>query len=94
MDTARKTGIPGFENESILKQEKELRRMYRTVFSSEEGKIVLATLLEELCFFRECKTEEEQTLNNFAKHLIQGRLGIVDNLEIIKKLFEASSKEL
>lgn len=88
-----KPGIPGFENEPVEKQDEELKRMFRNCFSTEEGKIVLTSLLEDLCFFRECKTEEEGILNNYAKFLMSKRLGIVNSLDITKCLLNCKHEE-
>ena len=88
-----KGGIPGFENEPVEKQDKELKRMFRTCFSTEEGKIVLTALLEDLCFYRECKTQEEETLNNFAKVLMSKRMGIANSFDITNCLLKCEHEE-
>ena len=88
-----KGGIPGFENEPIEKQEKELRRMYKNVFSTPEGKIVLTTMLEDLKYFAPCHTDDERPLNNYAKHLICNRLGIANSFERTESLLSEGLSE-
>lgn len=88
-----KNGIPGFENESLEKQQKELTRMYRTVFSSEEGQIVLATILEDLHFYTPCHSDDERALNNYAKHLISNRLGIANSFDKTESLLNCGLEE-
>lgn len=88
-----KEGIPGFENEPIEKQQKELQRMYNNVFSTSEGHIVLATMLEDLHFYTPCHTDDERALNNYAKHLISNRLGIANSFEKTKSLLKSRLDE-
>lgn len=51
-------------------QERELRRLYREVFSTEKGKIVLTSILEHLKFFEPPVSEREEALRSFATFLI------------------------
>lgn len=88
----RKSGIPGFENDTREKQEKELQRMFEEVFSTEQGKIVFTAILEDLCYFRECKTSEEVTLNNFAKFMLRNRLCITNTMDITTKLLSCKKE--
>lgn len=89
----RKNGIPGFENEPEDKQILELRRMYWNVFSTEEGKIVLTSILEDLHFFSPCRTDEENALNNYAKHLVNNRMGISGSYDKTINLLKDGFKE-
>ena len=93
MALREKTGIPGFENETVQKQNEELQRMFLETFKGEQGRIVLTSILEDLCFFRECKTEEEHILNNFAKFLMSHRLGIANSFDITNNLLDGRLKE-
>ena len=83
-----KGGLPGFENLSPDEQNKKLIQMFREVFGSSHGKIVLTVLLEDLYFFRPAKNEEDMALSNYAKTLLMARLGLNDNKKIVDKLFE------
>lgn len=49
----------------------ELKRLYRGVFSTPEGKIVLTALLEDLGYFDQAKNDEERVLRNYANHLAE-----------------------
>lgn len=87
-----KTGLPGFENDTVEKQEEELERMFFNVFMTEEGKIVLTALLEDMCFFRECKSQDEVCLNNFAKFILKKRMGITNTMDITTKLLSCKKE--
>jgi len=43
---------------------------FQSVFHGDQGSRVFARLLNDLCFFRRCETEEEVVLNNYAKKLL------------------------
>lgn len=79
----KKYGIPGHKEETPEQQNKELVKMFRNVFSTPNGKIVLGVILEDLYYFKQCKNDEDRALNNYAKALIQTRLGINDNYNFI-----------
>lgn len=49
----------------------ELSQLYRNVFSSNEGKVVLFHMLEELGFHQIIQTEEEKVLKNYAMRLLE-----------------------
>ena len=48
----------------------ELAQLYRNVFSTNEGKVVLFHMLEELGFHQIIQTEEERIMKNYAMRLI------------------------
>lgn len=69
--------------------------VYRSVFSSAEGRKVLGMLLIDLGFFDEADTPEQVALRNFAKRLLN-RLGLfeLENVgKFVDKLFEIVPKE-
>ena len=84
----RKQGLVGFENLTPEEQNKELQKIFREVFSSEKGKIVLNVLLDDLHYFKLCRCEEDHALNNYAKILVGVRMGYVDTFSISNKLLE------
>jgi hypothetical protein len=49
----------------------ELSQLYRNVFSSHEGQVVLFHILEELGFHKIISTEEEKILKNYAMRLLE-----------------------
>lgn len=51
-------------------QEKELFRLYKKVFSSQEGRIVLTSILEDLRFFNPPTNDREEALRSYATHLL------------------------
>jgi hypothetical protein len=79
-------GLPGYKDLSPEEQNKKLQQLFKNVFSSYEGKIVLTQILEDLCFFKKCRNDDENSLCNYAKYLMANRLGINDNFSIIGKL--------
>ena len=79
-------GLPGFENLTPDEQEKQLQKMFREVFSTPHGKIVLGIILEDLYYFNPCAHDETRALNNYAKYLLAQRLGINNHTKIIDSL--------
>lgn len=67
----------------------DMRKTFRRLFSSTEGKKVFNVVLNQLCYFRECTNAEEMTLNNFAKFLLREDMGITDSVHITDTLLEA-----
>ena len=49
----------------------EVKRLYREVFGTRQGKEVLAHMLVELGFFNEIQTDEQKFLCNYARHLLK-----------------------
>ena len=45
-------------------------RAFKSVFTTEEGKIVLEMMLGRLKFLEHCTNEQDMALNNFAKDLL------------------------
>lgn len=78
--------LPGYENETEDKQAQELRRIFRSVFSSKEGAIVLNALLMDWYYFELCTTESKKALNEYAKYFIRERLGIVNTFDLSNAL--------
>ena len=79
-------GLPGFERLTPEEQAKEERRMFREVFGTPHGKIVLTQILIDLKYFGVCHGEGEEALNNYAKYLLQERLDINDTHKIVTAL--------
>jgi len=71
-------GIPGFETATEAEQKKQLQRIFREVFSTEQGKIVFNVLLEDMRLFTLCATEQDKALCEYAKFMISERMGIND----------------
>lgn len=78
------------EIEQKLKENNDkIVRMFRELFSSPNGQIVLNQLLTDLRYFDECKTEDDTALSNYAKFLIKERLGVNLNKKITASLLQA-----
>ncbi len=90
---------------SVLDNEKDVKKIeterdrlmsecFRRVFSTDEGKIVLHQILEDLKFYKvECVNDTEVILNNFAKFMIFERLKINNKRQITSMLMDLNSKE-
>lgn len=83
--------IRGFETAKEDKQQKEIRRIFRSVFSSEDGKTALNVLLSDLRFFRPCETQDETALCEYAKLFLRKRLGIESTTELMAALVSAAN---
>lgn len=79
-------GLPGFERLDPDEQNRQMQKMFREVFSTKHGKIVLGVILEDLYFFSGCYNDEARALSNYAKVLISQRLGINDHKKRIDHL--------
>lgn len=79
-------GLPGFENLDPEEQNKQMQKMFREVFSTPHGKIVLGVILEDLYYFSACLNDEARALSNYSKTLISKRLGINDHKKRIDHL--------
>ena len=78
-----------------IAEEKDLAmvRLWRKVFSDEDGRTVLRQLLTDLCFFEECKTNDDVVRNNYAKFVIKKRL-MIDNKKRITEAILESREQL
>lgn len=79
-------GLPGYENLSPEDQAKKERQMFREVFSTPHGRIVLTQILLDLKYFSVCTNEQDTALSNYAKFLLQERLDINDTKKIVNAL--------
>lgn len=87
-DNQNTSTIPEFNGKTDEEQQKKIVSMFREVFNTEHGKIVLGIILEDLYYFNTCGDDEARALNNYAKVLISQRLGFNDNKEKIDHLFD------
>lgn len=77
----------------VLERDKKMTECFRRVFSSQEGRLVLHQLLEDLRFYDECISETDVALNNFAKFMIFKRLKVQNKKEITKLIMDISKGE-
>lgn len=82
------SAIPEFNGMTDEEQQKKIVSMFREVFKTEHGKLVLGIILEDLYYFNTCNDDEARALNNYAKVLISQRLGFNNNKAKIDHLFE------
>ena len=82
------------DNEKDAKKIEEERdrlmtECFRRVFSTNEGKIVLHQILEDLKFYKvECVNDTEVILNNFAKFMIFERLKCDNYKQMTNAIFD------
>ncbi|AAS11640.1 MULTISPECIES: hypothetical protein [Treponema] len=80
--------IPGYETSSPDEQIEALRKTFKRVFKTEDGKIIFNALLNDLFYFTEAKTEAEKALCEYAKFFLRERLGIIKTLNITNSLID------
>lgn len=84
------------DNEKDAKKIEEERdrlmtECFRRVFSTDEGKIVLHQILEDLKFYKvECVNDTEVILNNFAKFMIFERLKCDNYKQMTNAIFDCN----
>jgi hypothetical protein len=61
------------------------------VFGTEEGKIVLNTLLTDLCLYEPADSKRERALNEYAKFFIRERLGVRDTKALTDYIAETAA---
>ena len=71
--------IPG---ETEAEKIEYIQEYFREVFTTEKGKAVLNILLTDLHYFDTLKNEEDMALNNYAKYMLNVRMGIKDTVAI------------
>lgn len=77
--------LPG---ETPEEQNKNLQAMFREVFKTEKGQAVLSVILSDLHYFSRCTTEKDAALCDYAKSLIQNRLGFSNTMSLTERLFD------
>lgn len=82
-------GIPGLTKLPPEEQAREEMRMFRDVFSGDKGRIVLTQILTDLKYFSRCTTDEDMALSNYAKYLLQERMGVNDTYKLVNAMLEA-----
>ena len=69
-----------------------IQRAFRSVFSTEDGKIVLAVMLEDLKFFDPAANEADRVLSNYAKEILR-KAGLTDSWDMTMALINVIPKE-
>jgi hypothetical protein len=67
----------------MTEEEREIRNFYRNTFMSPAGRRTLAHMLTELGFFNTASNDEEVTLQNYAKVLLN-HLGILTAENVLR----------
>lgn len=91
-DTAQLLGLG--QDASMLDVDREVHRIFRSTFSTPDGKKALNILLTKLCYFDIARTEQEQALANFADYLRAELLGAVDTIRLTDAIIEAAEENL
>ena len=74
-------------------QEEEIRKIGLSLFSTAEGAIFLATMLDDLGFNRSAATERDIALRNFATTFLNRRLGLTqDSMAVTTALLNIKLK--
>ena len=77
-----------FEKLDAPEAEKEVKRLFSRVLGTDEGKIVLTMILEDLYYFDVAATPEQVALKNYATMLLR-KLGDLDNYGATSALLAA-----
>ena len=78
------------EQEAIIERDKRMSECFRRVFSTDEGRLVLHQILEDLRYYKECVTDTDVALNNFAKFMIFKRLKCDNYKQITSAIFDCN----
>ena len=78
------------DQKAIIECDKRMTECYRRVFSTDEGRLVLHQILEDLRFYKECVTDTDIALNNFAKFMIFKRLKCDNYKQITSAIFNCN----
>lgn len=85
--------VTPWHDKKAQEQIREARALLRRVFSTTDGRIALALILEDLKYFDEAQTEAHKALRNYATFLLMDRMGIGDGLAITNALLDNAAKE-
>ena len=78
------------EQEAIIERDKRMSECFRRVFSTDEGRLVLHQILEDLRYYKECVTDTDVALNNFAKFMVFKRLKCDNYKQITSAIFDCN----
>ena len=80
-----------------MKTEEERRDylvgLFKRVFGSPEGQIVLTYILDDLFYFTRPTDQEGEARRNYATELLHDRLGITDSIAVTAALLKSNGKE-
>lgn len=79
------------EEKRILDEEKELRKTFRRVFMTEDGKKVFNVLMNDLKFFDQAKNERDIALKNYAVFLLCERMGYNDTISLVENILNSKN---
>jgi hypothetical protein len=83
-----------WKHQTEKEQMAEIQAMFRRVFYTKEGAIVLSAILQDLGWNTKTTSPEAGALKNFATHLLQSRLGVTnDTLATITAILNSEIKE-
>lgn len=92
MKTKKGYVVTGHEDKTPEEQRKALQAMFRKVFSTPEGRVVLNTILNDLRYFTKAEYESEYVLSDYAKTLLHDRLGITDTMAVTDCLINVTKE--
>ena len=85
--------LPWRDIEDPREQVAHARDLFREVFGTDRGKIVLAVIFDELKYNKATTTEGETALRNYATYLLAERIGIRDHLAVVDAIMSIQTKE-
>lgn len=75
-------------DEEQRKENAEMQKTFRKVFSNYDGKKVLNVLLNDLLYFQPTHSEGQQALKNYATYLLAERMGFKDTVDFVDNLLK------
>ena len=83
-----------FSSWSDDEKEKEIQRIGRELFSTQDGAIFLSIMLDDLAYNREAEDAEEEARRNYATFFLRERLGLTkDSLAVTTVLLKIHEKD-
>lgn len=82
-----------FKKEPTDVQMREIQKSFRRVFNSQDGRIVLGVMLEDLHFFSPCDTVQAQELRNYATILLNRCGALQDTIRTVDVLIDSTIGE-
>lgn len=86
------SALPEFRGLTSEQAAEKEQRIFREVFGTRNGQIVLTQILTDLKYFGRCNDMESTALSNYAKYLLQERLGINDTYKLTVSMLKVNKE--
>ena len=79
-------------DEEQRKENAEMQKTFRKVFSNYDGMKVLNVILSDLKYFDVCNNEREMALRNYATFLLEERMGFKNTVSMTENLLKSEAE--